>query len=101
MAKNHKITANSLKFASQTRSRNRARITTAATRHLKLKPGSRVNVMICVDPSGVFTEVFPVSNGKYKIEKDGGIRFPAHLYNVKQNYNADSNRINHSVSITE
>ena len=98
MAKNHKLIANSLRFASQTRSRNRARIVTAATRHLNLKPGSRVNVIFSA--AGVPTEVVPCATGRYKIEKNGGIRFPAHLFGVPQHYNADSNRIHGAVSVS-
>lgn len=97
MAKNHKLIANSLRFDSQTRSRNRARIVTAATRHLKLKPGSRVNVIFT---GGIPTEVVPCPTGRYKIEKDGGIRFPAHTFGVPQLYSADSNRIHGAVAVT-
>ncbi len=97
MAKNHKLTANSLRFDSQTRSRNRARIVTAATRHLKLKPGSRVNVIFTA--AGVPTSVVPCATGRYKIEKDGGIRFPAPTFGVPTLYSADSNRVHGAVAV--
>ena len=81
MAKrNHTIQSNTLNFLSKTGSRNRLRIPVAGTRHTGINPGDRVKVSYNLLDCEVKIEVDP--KGNYKVEKDGALRFPAHLFNL-------------------
>jgi len=78
---NHKIESKCLNLLSTAGSRNRLRIPVCATRFTgKITPGTRVSVGLSLATMAV--EINPDPNGRYKVEKDGAVRFPAHRFNL-------------------
>lgn len=95
---NHSIESHVLSFNSKTGSRNRVRIPVAGTRFAgQIHPGDRVTIKW--DFFGVVLS--PDNNGKYKVEKDGAIRFPAHRYQLPlENLYISSEEISGMISVT-
>lgn len=78
---NHKIDSKCLNLLAKTGSRNRLRIPVCATRFSNaIAPKTRVSVEF--SPVTLTVEVKPDPKGRYTVEKDGAVRFPAHLFNL-------------------
>ena len=92
MIYNHKIKSTPINYEVKPGSRNRLRIPTAGLRHCGIKPGDRVHVGFDWDTLDIYVEKWDL--GKYKVEKNGAVRIPAHKFGLAShcpnNMSADS-----------
>lgn len=81
---NHNLDSITTNFVSRTGSRNRVRIPVQGTRFTGvIKPGDRVRVAFNNGDVLIQKTKGNKRPGTYKVEKDGAIRIPAHLYSLK------------------